>query len=215
MGKIRILVAHSSVFFRQGLKVLFAAEHDMEVVGEASNGRDAVDKSGEARPDVVLMDVGMPGGDLSIFEATRQIKQNRPETKVLFLTLNDDEDYLVEGIQVGANGYVLIGAPVDEFARAVRGVALGGSYLGQRMLSHLFDLIQRTGNDRIRPAEKRVVQMLAEGKSVKEIAQKLFLSDKTIKAQKYRVMQRLNVHTTRELVEYAIRKKLIRAPSTT
>ena len=109
----------------------------MEVVGEASNGGDAVDKAAEARPDVVLMDIGMPG--LSSFEATRQIKKNRPETKVLFLTMYDDEDYLVEGMEVGASGYVLKDSPSQQLVAAVRDVCRGGSYLSPRMLSQLVD----------------------------------------------------------------------------
>jgi DNA-binding NarL/FixJ family response regulator len=94
MAKIRIMLADDHTLFRQGIRTLISAEPDMEVVGEAPNGGDAVDKANEVRPDVVLMDIGMPG--LSSFEATRQIKKNRPETKVLFLTMYDDEDYLVE-----------------------------------------------------------------------------------------------------------------------
>ena len=109
MAKTRIMLADDHTLFRQGIRTLISAEADMEVVGEASNGGDAVEKAGELRPDVVLMDIGMPG--LSSFEATRQIKKNRPETKVLFLTMYDDEDYLVEGMEVGASGYVLEGQP--------------------------------------------------------------------------------------------------------
>ena len=113
MAKIRIMLADDHTLFRQGIRTLISAEADMEVVGEASNGGDAVDKANEARPDVVLMDIGMPG--LSSFEATRQIKKNRPETKVLFLTMYDDEDYLVEGMEVGASGYVLKDSPASNW----------------------------------------------------------------------------------------------------
>src|SRR3989454_10092902 len=98
MAKIRIMLADDHTLFRQGIRTLISTEPDMEVISEASNGCDAVDKANEVRPDVVLMDIGMPG--LSSFEATRQIKKNRPETKVLFLTMYDDEDYLVECMQV-------------------------------------------------------------------------------------------------------------------
>src|SRR5574340_1043961 len=100
MAKTRIMLADDHTLFRQGIRTLISAETDMEVVGEASNGGDAVEKAAEVRPDVVLMDIGMPG--LSSCEATRQIKKNRPETKVLFLTMYDDEDYLVEGLILGS-----------------------------------------------------------------------------------------------------------------
>ena len=136
MSKIRIMLADDHTLFRQGIRTLISAEKDMEVVGEASNGGDASTK-GELRPDVVLMDIGMPG--LSSFEATRQIKKNRPETKVLFLTMYDDEDYLVEGMEVGASGYVLKDSPAAQLVAAVRDVCRGGSYLSPRMLSQLVD----------------------------------------------------------------------------
>src|SRR5579884_629353 len=135
MAKIRIMLADDHTLFRQGIRTLISAEADMEVVGEASNGSDAVDKAAEARPDVVLMDVGMPG--LSSFEATRQIKKNRPETKVLFLTMYDDEDYLVEGMEVGASGYVLKDSPSAKLVPVIGKVCGGGSNLGPRMLPQL------------------------------------------------------------------------------
>src|SRR5215210_9249969 len=124
MSKIRIMLADDHTLFRQGIRTLISAENDMEVVGEASNGGEAVDKANEVRPDVVLMDIGMPG--LSSFEATRQVKRNRPETKVLFLTMYDDEDYLVECMEVGAGGYVLKDSPATQLLAAIRDVARGG-----------------------------------------------------------------------------------------
>src|ERR1700745_3274787 len=138
MAKIRIMLADDHTLFRQGIRTLISAETDMEVVGEASNGGDAVEKSTEARPDVILMDIGMTG--LSSFEATRQIKKNRPETKILFLTMYDDEDYLVECMEVGAGGYVLKDSPAAQLLSAIRDVNRGGSYLRPRMLSQLVDV---------------------------------------------------------------------------
>src|SRR6476661_10051049 len=137
MSKTRIMLADDHTLFRQGIRTLITAENDMEVIGEASNGGDAVDKCGDLRPDVVLMDIGMPG--LSSFEATRQIKKNRPETKILFLTMYDDEDYLVECMEVGAGGYVLKDSPAAQLLSAIRDVNRGGSYLSPRMLSQLVD----------------------------------------------------------------------------
>jgi len=176
MAKIRIMLADDHTLFRQGIRTLISAETDMEVVGEASNGGDAVDKAAEVRPDVVLMDIGMPG--LSSFEATRQIKKNRPETKVLFLTMYDDEDYLVEGMEVGASGYVLKDSPSQQLVAAVRDICRGGSYLSPRMLSQLVDDFRsriKSANRLPRFAtlttrEREVLKMLAEGNSVKEIA---------------------------------------------
>jgi DNA-binding NarL/FixJ family response regulator len=137
MAKIRILLADDHTLFRQGIRTLLAAEQDIEIVGEASNGGDAVERANEVRPDLVLMDIGMSG--LSSFEATRQIKKARPETKVLFLTMYDDEDYLVEGIEVGASGYVPKDSPTAQLVAAVRDAFRGGSYLSPRMLSQPVD----------------------------------------------------------------------------
>ena len=123
MGKIRVLLADDHTLFRQGIKTLISAESDMEVVGEAPNGGEAVEKATETRPDLILMDIGMPG--LSSFEATRQIRKNRPETKILFLTMYDDEDYLVEGMEVGASGYVLKDSPSQQLVAAMRDVVRG------------------------------------------------------------------------------------------
>src|SRR5436309_5851947 len=124
MPKSRVLLTDDHTLFRQGIKTLISAEPDMEVVGEASNGTDSVTKAAETRPDVVLMDIGMTG--LSSFEATRQIKKNRPETKILFLTMYDDEDYLVECMDVGAGGYVLKVSPAAHLVAGVRVVNRGG-----------------------------------------------------------------------------------------
>ena len=215
MSKIRILLADDHTLFRQGVRTLLNSEPDMEVVGEASNGGDATDRAAETRPDVILMDISMPGP--SSFEATRQIRRNRPETKVLFLTMYDDEDYLVEGMEVGASGYVLKDSPMNQLVGAIRDVHRGGSYLSPRMLSQLVDdfrMRMQTGNPLPRFAtltarEKEVLKMLAEGDSVKEIAGRLNLSVKTIEAHKFNLMRKLDIHNKAQLVQYAIQKKII------
>src|SRR6201989_3435827 len=169
MAKIRIMLADDHTLFRQGIRTLISAESDMEVVGEASNGGEAVDKSGEVRPDVVLMDIGMPG--LSRFEATRQIKKNRPETKILFLPMYDDEDYLVEGMEVGASGYVLKDSPAAQLLAAIRDICRGGTDLSPRMLSQLVDDFRPRIKSSTRmprfatltTREREVLKMLAEG----------------------------------------------------
>jgi len=215
MSKIRILLADDHTLFRQGVRTLLNSEPDMEVVGEASNGGDAAERAAETRPDVILMDISMPGP--SSFEATRQIRRNRPETKVLFLTMYDDEDYLVEGMEVGASGYVLKDSPMNQLVGAIRDVHRGGSYLSPRMLSQLVDdfrMRMQTGNPLPRFAtltnrEKEVLKMLAEGDSVKEIACTLNLSVKTIEAHKFNLMRKLDIHNKAQLVQYAIQKKII------
>ncbi len=219
MPKIRILLVDDHTLFRQGMKTLISAEPDMEVVGEAGDGAEAINKAAELRPDVVLMDIGMAG--FSSFEATRQIKKNRPETKVLMLTMYDDEDYLVEGMEVGASGYVLKDTPAAQCLAAIRDVCRGGSYLSPRMLSQLVDDFRT----RLRSAsrvprfatltarEKEILKLLAEGNSVKEIACQLNLSVKTVEAHKFNLMRKLDIHNKAQLVQYAIQKKIIKIPA--
>src|ERR1700745_2657980 len=169
MAKIRIMLADDHTLFRQGIRTLISAETDMEVVGEASNGGDAVEKSTEARPDVVLMDIGMPG--LSSFEAARQIRKNRPETKILFLTMYEDEDYLVQCLEVGVAGYVLKDTPAPQLLTAVRDAYKGGKYLSSQVLGKLVeDFRSRVRDAKMRPristltpAEHEILKLLAEG----------------------------------------------------
>jgi two-component system response regulator NreC len=219
MAKIRILLADDHTLFRQGVKTLLGAEPDMEVVGEAADGNAAIERAAELKPDVVLMDIGMPGP--SSFETARQIRRNRPETRVLFLTMYDDEDYLVESMEVGASGYVLKDSPAPQLVSAVRDVYRGGSYLSPRMLSQLVDDFRTRvrSTDRmprfatLTPREKEVLKMLAEGSSVKEVACQLNLSVKTVEAHKFNLMRKLDIHNKAQLVQYAIQKKVIRLPA--
>ena len=218
MAKIRVFLTDDHTLFRQGIKTLINAEPDMEIVGEAANAIDAIALTAEAHPDVVLMDIGMPG--LSSFEATRQIRKGRPETRVLFLTMYDDEDYLVECMESGASGYVLKDSPALQLLNAVREVHRGGSYLSPRMLSQLVDDFRsRVKSTQRMPRfatltqrEKEVLKLLAEGNSVKEIACTLNLSVKTVEAHKFNLMRKLDIHNKAQLVQYAVQKKVIKIP---
>jgi len=218
MAKIRVFLTDDHTLFRQGIRTLISAEPDMEVVGEASNGSDAIARAAETRPDIILMDIGMAG--LSSFEATRQVRKNRPETKVLFLTMYDDEDYLVECMEVGAGGYVLKDSPAAQLVSAIRDVNRGGSFLSPRMLSQLVDDFRtRIKSSHRLPRfatlttrEKEVLKLWAEGNSVKEIASNLKLSVKTVEAHKFNLMRKLDIHNKAQLVQYAIQKKIIKIP---
>ena len=218
MGRIRLLLTDDHTMFRQGIKTLISHETDMEVVGEAGNGADAVTKAAETRPDMILMDIGMPG--LSSFEAARQIRKNRTDTKVIFLSMYDDEDYLVESMQAGGGGYVLKDTPAAQLLTAIREVQKGGSYLSPRMLSQMVeDFRARAKADQPVPRfatlttrEREVLKSLAEGNSVKEIAVSLNLSVKTVEAHKFNLMRKLDIHNKAQLVTYAVQKKIIRVP---
>src|ERR1039457_908464 len=137
MAKIRILLTDDHTLFRQGIRNLFSAEPDLEIIGEAANASDAVALARQVHPDVVLMDVGMTG--MSSFEATRLIRKERPETRVVFLSMYDDEDYLAECMEIGASGYILKESPADQLVTAIREVHRGGSYLSPRLLPRLVD----------------------------------------------------------------------------
>jgi len=216
MSKIRVFLTDDHTLFRQGIKTLIDAEPDMEIVGEAANAIEAIALAAEIHPDVVLMDIGMTG--LSSFEATRQIRKNRPETRILFLTMYDDEDYLVECMDSGASGYVLKDSPTLQLLNAVRDAHRGGSYLSPRMLSQLVDDFRsRVKSTQRLPRfatltqrEKEVLKMLAEGNSVKEIACTLNLSVKTVEAHKFNLMRKLDIHNKAQLVQYAVQKKVIK-----
>jgi two-component system response regulator NreC len=219
MSKIRILLTDDHMLFRQGIATLISAEPDMEVVGQAPNAGDAVALAAELRPDIVLMDVGMTG--LSSFEATRLIRKERPETRVIFLSMYDDEDYLAECMEMGANGYILKESPADQLVAAVREVHRGGSYLSPRLLNRLVDDFRSQGRGgpirqprfgTLTKREREILKMLAEGMSVKEIATAFDLSVKTVEAHKFNLMRKLDIHNKAQLVQYAIQKKIIRLP---
>jgi DNA-binding NarL/FixJ family response regulator len=218
MPKIRCLLVDDHTLFRQGVRRLLETESDFEVVGEAADGGDAVEKARELRPDIVLMDIGMSG--LSSFEASRQIKKNRMETKIIFLTMYEDEDYLVQCLEVGASGYVLKDTPSTQLLTAVKDVYKGGKYLSSQVLGKLVeDFRSRVRDTRMRPRmstltprEREILKLLAEGNSVKEIAVILGLSVKTVEAHKFNLMRKLDIHNKAQLVTYAIQKKIIKIP---
>ena len=217
MAKIRVLFTDDHTLFRQGIRNLLSAEADIEVIGEASNASESVTLAQEAHPDVVLMDIGMAG--MSSFEATRQIRRERPETRVLFLSMYDDEDYLAECLEIGGSGYVLKDSPADQLITAIREVHRGGSFLSPRLLTRLVDdfRMQGRGGSARQPRfgtltkrEREILKMLAEGRSVKEIASGFDLSVKTVEAHKFNLMRKLDIHNKAQLVQYAIQKKVIR-----
>ena len=217
MSKVRVLLIDDHTLFRQGIRTLIAAEPDMEVAGEASTAAAAVAAAQELKPDVVLMDIGMPG--MSSFEAARQMRKERPDIRVLFLSMYDDEDYLAECVEIGANGYVLKDSPADQLITAVREVHRGGSYLSPRLLTKLVDGFRSGNGASVQPRfgtltkrEREILKLLAEGKSVKEIACEFDLSVKTVEAHKFNLMRKLDIHNKAQLVQYAIQKKIIRLP---
>jgi len=216
MAKIHVLVADDHTIVREGVSLLLQSEPDFEVVGEARNGREAVDKTLQLRPDVVLMDIAMP--EINGLDATKQIKAARSEAHVLVLTVHESDEYFFQALQAGASGYVLKGATSAELVAAVRAVYSGGIYLHPTVAEKLVadylkrDSSQTSQHDRygsLTPREKEVLILIAEGATNQEIASKLVLSTSTVQTHRANIMEKLNLHNRAELIKYAIRQGLI------
>jgi two-component system response regulator NreC len=208
--KSRILLADDHSVVRHGFRLILDNQEDMEVVGEASNGRDAVAVAEQLQPDVVVMDVTMP--ELNGIEATRRIAELSPRTRVLALSMHKDSVYVREILRAGAKGYLLKDAAGKDLLDAVRAVARGEGYLSPSVSDAvLSDYRRHVTNpiDLLTSREREVLQMIAEGKTNKEIANTLKLSVYTVEAHRGRVMEKLNLHSTGELVRFALRNGLI------
>lgn len=215
-SKIRLLVADDHPVVRAGLRALLASQQDMEVVGEAHDGSAAVKRAIELRPDVVVMDVTMPG--MSGLEATREIRQVLPDTRVLVLTIHESEDVVHGMLHAGATGYVLKETADTELAVAIRVVHRGGLFLCPAFTAVSPDDLIPPGRtsaqeqpDRLEllsRREKEVLRLLSLGDTNREIATKLFLSVRTIETYRARLMEKLNLKTRGELVRYALREGL-------
>lgn len=210
MKRIRILLADDHAVVRQGFKMILGAQPDMEIVGEAGNGREAVDLAEKLRPEVVVMDVAMP--ELNGIEATRRIADSSPHTKVLALSMHKDSVYVRETLRAGARGYLLKDSPAGDLLSAVRAVASGEGYLSPAVSNAVLDDYRRHVSnpiDLLTSREREVLQMLAEGKTNKEIAGVLNLSVYTVDAHRGRIMEKLNLHSINELVRFALRNGLV------
>jgi two-component system, NarL family, response regulator NreC len=216
---IKCIVVDDHTLFREGLRRVLESEADLQVIGEASDSTQALEQVRQLQPDVVLMDIGMPGR--SSFEAARQINKDCPGTRLIFLTMHEDEEYLLQCLDVGAFGYILKDAPAPKLISAVRDVYQGRKYLSPQVLGKLVDDFRsraqgRHGQSRgatLTPREREVVKMIAEGNSVKEIAALLGLSIKTIEAHKFNLMRKLDIHNKAQLVTYAIQRKIVKMPA--
>ena len=213
--KVRVLIADDHTIVRSGVRLLLQAEPDIEVVGEALNGHEAVALAESLRPDVVLMDIAMPGTDG--LEATRQIKARFPDTHVLVLTMHRSDEYFFEMLKAGASGYVLKGAETNELIGAIRAVARGEVFLYPTMAKQLLqDYLNRLkegaglSQPTLTPREREILRLLAEGYSNKEIAERLIVSPSTIHSHRTNLMRKLNLSSRHDLIRYARERGLIR-----
>jgi two-component system response regulator NreC len=207
---IRILLADDHVLVRQGFKLILSEQADMEIVGEAANGREAVEQAEKLQPDIVIMDVTMP--ELNGIEATRRITAAAPRSRVLALSMHKDAVYVREILRAGARGYLLKDSADADLIAAVRAVAKGEGYLSPAISDAVLTDYRKHVTDPLdllTTREREVLQMIAEGKTNKEIATTLNLSVYTVEAHRGRVMEKLNLHSTGELVRFALRSGLI------
>jgi two-component system NarL family response regulator len=214
---IRVLIVDDHALFRRGLQMVLEGEDDIEVVGEASDGTEAVKQAEESTPDVVLMDVRMP--KRSGIEATRAIKDTLPSTRILMLTISDEEADLYEAIKAGASGYLLKEISIDEVANAVRQVSQGQSLISPSMASKLLSefatMVKRRDErsqmpgPRLTERELQVLRLVAKGLNNKDIGDELYISENTVKNHVRNILEKLHLHSRMEAVVYAVREKLL------
>ena len=215
---IRTLIVDDHALFRRGLEIVLLTEPDIEVVGQAGDGTEAIDKAGEFVPDVVLMDVKMPRS--SGIEACRTIKAVVPSAKIIILTMSDEEEDLFEAIRAGASGYLLKDIPLDDLAEAVRSVHGGQSLISPSMagklLSEFATLAKRDTEEppqlpapKLTDREMQVLKLVARGMNNRDIAKELFISDNTVKNHVRNILEKLQIHSRMEAVMVAVREKII------
>lgn len=215
MTPIRVLLVEDHTIVRKGIRSLLDAEADIEVVGEAEDGRAAMEKCEEIQPDIVIMDHTMPV--LNGLEATRQILQRLPDVKVLILTMHTSEEYVFQFLQAGASGYLVKQSAPMELVAAIHAVYRGQSFLSPSISKTVIDEYVRQARehaitdsyDNLTPREREILQLLAEGFSNREIGEQLHISIKTVGVHRTNIMQKLHVSSMTELTRYALRKGII------
>jgi two-component system, NarL family, response regulator NreC len=212
---IKILLVDDHAVVRSGLKMLLNTNPELEVVGEASEGNEGIKKALKLKPNVVVMDLSMPHGKDGL-SATGELKKQMPEVNILILTMHDDEEYLFRAVQAGASGCILKSAPHDELMSAIESVANGNAYLHPAATKRLMEVylgsLKHGNNDThnlISDREKEVLTLIAKGYSNKEIAEQLVISVKTVETHKGNLMEKLQMKTRPELVEFAVKKGLL------
>jgi len=208
---IKVLLVDDHPVVRDGLKAALATQAHIETVGEATNGDEAVRQAWKLAPDIVFMDIGLPG--MSGLEATTLLRQQVPQTKVIILTIYDDKEYVLQALRAGARGYILKTAPSTELIRAVEGVQQGELFLSegisQVVVQEYLQEADRPDQPELSLREQEVLKLIAQGYSNKEIAQKLSISGRTVESHRERIMHKLDIHTIAGLTKYAINAGLI------
>lgn len=213
---MNIVIADDHAIVRSGFSMILNFQPDMEVIATAADGIEAYAAVAKHQPDLLVMDLSMPPGESGLI-ATGKIKEDYPDTKILILTMHDDEEYLFHILKSGASGYVLKNAPDEELLLAIRTVHAGGTYIHPKMATSLvreFIKHDKSGSSEdpfelLSKRELEILPLIAKGYGNKEVAEKLFISVKTVEAHKAKIMDKLQLKNRPELVEYALRKKLL------
>lgn len=213
---MKIVIADDHAVVRSGFSMILNYQPDMEVVATAADGMEAYAMIAKHQPDVLLLDLSMPPGESGLI-ATSKVSRDFPDTKILILTMHDDEDYLFHVLKNGASGYVLKHAPDEELVSAIRTVYQGGTYIHPKMATSLVREWMKKTEDAgdsdpfqiLSTREIEILPLIAKGYGNKEIAEKLFISVKTVEAHKAKIMEKLDLKSRPELVEYALKKKLL------
>lgn len=215
MSPIRILLADDHTLMRRGLRALLERQNGFAVVAEAADGREAVEIAAAVNPDVAVIDIGMP--NLNGIEAARRITEKRPETAVVILSMHADESYVLRALKSGARGYLLKDSPEEDLIHAIRAVHNGKAFFSPEISKMLAEDYMRQMRQRgvedsyelLTPREREILQMLGEGNSNKEVATKLNLSLHTVETHRGNLLEKLNLHSTAELILYAVRKGVV------
>jgi DNA-binding NarL/FixJ family response regulator len=212
MEKIRVLLVDDHAVMRDGIRALLSLAEDIEIVAEAGEGKGATEKASELSPDVVVMDIAMPGMDG--LEATRRIVKHNPHSKVLILSQHDDKEYVLSALRAGGSGYIPKRALGSELVSAIRSVYLGESFLYPSAAAALIKDYREhaqssDGFDQLTAREREILRLIAEGLSSKEIATRLFISAKTVMGHRTKMMEKLGLHNRALLVKYAMKKGLL------
>lgn len=217
MSNITVIIVDDHALVREGIRKILSLEPDIQIIGEAADGEEAIEMSVSAKPHIVLMDINLPG--LNGVQACQIIKDKRPDTGIIALTIHDQEEYLFEIIKAGASAYVLKDISPAQLVNTIRGVARGESFIPPKLIARVFEQINKLtdsyhavlhkDNELLTPREVEVLKLLARGENNRTIAKALFISEKTVKNHLYRIFQKIEVEDRTQAALYAVKNKLV------